>query len=70
MSNIRENKATNNLLGKVVAKVSDFTLEQVKAIMTESAKKRAPAPVSKPLATSERLRLFNGVLSKLDTSKS
>jgi hypothetical protein len=69
MSNIRENKATKNLPGKVAAKVPDFTLEQLKAIMTESAKKRAPAPVPKPLAASERLRLFNGVLSKLDPSK-
>ena len=69
MSKIRDNKATSNLPGKVTVKVSELTLEQVKGIMAESAKRRVPAPVPKPLAASERLKLYKSVLSKLDPSK-
>jgi hypothetical protein len=69
MSNIKVNKSTIDLPRKVVAKTSELTLEQVKTIVAESAKKRVPAPVPKPLGASERLGLYNGVLSKLDPSK-
>jgi hypothetical protein len=65
MSNIRIPPKPNTILPKSL----ELTPQQVKEMLAEIQKKRFPAPAPKPLAQTERLKLYNSVLSKLDPSK-
>jgi hypothetical protein len=69
MSNIKTNSPANNLQGRITPRITELTQQQIKDIIAQSQKKRFPAPAPKPLAQIERLKQYNGVLSKIDPSK-
>jgi hypothetical protein len=69
MSSIKINKPQPNLVGKIAVKTPELTQEQIKEIISQSQKKRFPAPAPKPLPRTERLKLYNSVLSKIDPKK-
>jgi hypothetical protein len=64
MSNININPAI-----KITPKINGLTQQEIKCLITLSQKKRFPAPAPKPIAPSDRLKAYNGVLSKIDHSK-
>ncbi len=65
MSNIKISSAAN----KIIPKVSELPQLEIQTRIVQSQKKRFPASTPQPMVASERLRLYNGVLSKLDPSK-
>jgi hypothetical protein len=64
MSNIKINPAI-----KITSKITGLTQQEITGIIAVSQKKRFPAPSPRPIAISDRLNAYNGVLSKIDPSK-
>ena len=65
MSNIKISSQAN----KIAPKVSELTQQEIQTLIAKSQKKRFPAPAPQTMVVSERLRLYNSVLSKIDPTK-
>jgi hypothetical protein len=69
MSKTKITNTITNQTGKLTPKTVELTSQQVKDIIAKTQKKRFPAPAPQPMKISERLKLYNSVLSKIDPLK-
>jgi hypothetical protein len=67
--NIKINSIPTKQPNTIAPKTLELTQQQITELLSNSQKKRFPAPAPKPLTQTERLQQYNNVLSKIDPSK-